>query len=352
MNTALSQIRIVIAEPMRFKARLAIGEEAYASLKRVKQVREYWDLVGAAAGGAALAKTGLAALGAAATPVGWVVVAALASGGAWYGLQKALGEASSSRVDVIPKCINTPIDVLGLSLFDLIAPLALKLAAIDTPDGQPLPWQRERIAQHFTQDWGYDGDFVQLGLSHLGERMARVTLREVATTLAQFQHQSPDCNHEAMSRETVAFLRSLVDGGQGPSPQAQAALSEIETLFREHGRSEWAHTMLTLGQQAREQARHGAEQVGSVLAGVAAQVATQVGEASRVAAAQVQAKAEALRQNEALLQARNRALDATEAAVKAVAQGAAEAGQSLGQRLSRSVRQAARQIALRSRGKR
>ena len=40
---------------MRFMAKLAIGENAYAELRNANAVRKYWDLFGAVGGGSYLA---------------------------------------------------------------------------------------------------------------------------------------------------------------------------------------------------------------------------------------------------------------------------------------------------------
>ena len=113
--TPFDGVKLVVSDALKFKGKLAIGENAYASLRHANAVRKYWDLFGAVGGGAAVAKSGLvaSALGAASTPVGWVVAAAVVSGGAWYGVMRMLNGASDSRVTVIPKFINTPIDVLA-----------------------------------------------------------------------------------------------------------------------------------------------------------------------------------------------------------------------------------------------
>ena len=37
----------VVADPLRFKAKLAIGEAAYASLRMINRGREVWDVLGA-----------------------------------------------------------------------------------------------------------------------------------------------------------------------------------------------------------------------------------------------------------------------------------------------------------------
>lgn len=220
-DQAFALLERVVADPLRFKAKLGIGEDAYASLRRVRKAREYWDLAGAAGGGAAIAK--MLAIGAGATPLGWIVAAALASGGAWYGLQKALTGATSSRVDVIPKLINTPIDALGVSLFDLLAPLALKVAA---PERAPTAAEIERIRGHFVDAWGFDAPFVDAGLAHLTARLDGIELEDLARRLGAFLRANPDCNEAAMSRDLVAFLHEVAT-----TAAATAALARIEAAL-------------------------------------------------------------------------------------------------------------------------
>jgi len=94
-------IECVVAEPLKFKAKLGIGEDAYTSLRLKNAVFEMWDVAGVAYTAAGVAKSAavasaffapsgfLAAIGfgaTAVTPVAWVVAAAVVSGGGvdWY----------------------------------------------------------------------------------------------------------------------------------------------------------------------------------------------------------------------------------------------------------------------------
>ncbi|UFU12001.1 hypothetical protein LRM40_19910 (plasmid) [Ideonella dechloratans] len=161
----------VVADELRFKAKLAIGEQADASLRAVNRAREIWDVLGAAGTGAAVAKSSLVAstffapggllgavgLGTAATPIGWVAFAALASGGACYGLYRLLGNRRGERVIEIPRYLNTPLDQLGLAIFDLIAPLAVRMAAVD---GCIERAELDHLQQHLVREWGLDEAFV------------------------------------------------------------------------------------------------------------------------------------------------------------------------------------------------
>lgn len=177
-----NDVEKVVGDEMRFKAKLAIGENAYAELRNANAVRKYWDLFGAVGGGAAIAKSslvastffvphgvlGLIGLGTAVTPVGWVVAAAAVSGGAWFGIMHALGGATGSRVTVIPKCINTPLDIIGTKLFDLMMPLALKVAQAD---GHISDQERQCIRNYFVDQWGYDKTFVEAGIALIEPRL-------------------------------------------------------------------------------------------------------------------------------------------------------------------------------------
>jgi len=241
-------IDAIVAEPLKFKVKLAIGEDAYTSLRVKKAVVQVWDVAGVATTAAVVAKssvvastffapTGLLAaigIGAAVTPIGWVVAAGVVSGGAWFGITRHLKKASASKVTVVPNFINTPLDVLALGLFDLMVPLALRVAATD---GRIDEARRQQIDDYFVGEWGYDASFVDAGIRHIEASLGELSVRDLAQTMAEFASQHRDCNFRMMSQEILDFLRHIVTLDGGIDPRDEQAIVEIENIFKSANRS-------------------------------------------------------------------------------------------------------------------
>ena len=240
-------VETIISEPLNFKAKLAIGEVAYTSLKWKNAAFQAWEVAGVATTAAVVAKSSVVAstffaptgflaaigIGTAATPVGWVIAAGVVSGGAWVGITRYLKKASASRVTVIPKFINTPLDVLALGLFDLLAPLALKVTAVD---GRIDGAKRKLIEDYFIKEWGYDPDFVAEGINYTESKMAEFSTRRLAQALAEFTRDNRDCNFDMMSREILGFLGSIgaVDGILDERQQRE--IDKISVIFKSAGK--------------------------------------------------------------------------------------------------------------------
>lgn len=258
----------VVADELRFKAKLAIGEQADASLRAVNRAREIWDVLGAAGTGAAVAKSSLVAstffapggllgavgLGTAATPIGWVAFAALASGGACYGLYRLLGNRRGERVIEIPRYLNTPLDQLGLAIFDLIAPLAIRMAAVD---GQIERAELDHLQQHLVREWGLDEAFVNQAIVRIIGAASAGDLTRMARERSVFLHANPDCNHAAIAADVVQSLRRMLEAAGPITPQEAAALDEVATLLTQAPPGELA--------KAWTLARHHAQAAGSGL---------------------------------------------------------------------------------------
>jgi hypothetical protein len=254
-NDWFTNVDAVVAEPLKFKAKLGIGENAYTSLRAKNAAFEAWNTLGTATATAAAAAhssvvastffapsgfLGMIGIGTAVTPIGWVVAAGVVSGGAWLGITSYLKSATNNRVTVIPEFINTPIDVLGLGLFDLIAPLSLKLAAID---GNIDKSEYELITNYFINEWGYDQNFVDKGLNFIESRLSDFSIKEVARALAEFKIKNPDCNYKPMSQEIIGFLRSIMEADGVIDEREEMAIDAVKKIFKETGKFSLTQTV-------------------------------------------------------------------------------------------------------------
>jgi hypothetical protein len=235
-------IEAIVSEPLNFKAKLAIGEDAYTSLKVKNTVVQVWDTAGVATTAAVVAKSSVVAstffaptgfwaalgFGTAVTPIGWVIAAGVITGGAWFGITRHLKSASASRVTVVPNFINTPLDVLALGLFDLMVPLAMKVAEVD---GHIAESKRKLIRDYFVREWGYDPDFVVAGTNYIESTLGELSIKQLAQTMAEFASENRDCNFKQMSREILGFLRNIVEVDGQLEQQDETAIEKIEAIF-------------------------------------------------------------------------------------------------------------------------
>lgn len=232
----------VVAEPLKFKAKLDIGEDAFASLQAARLVGDLWQVGtvatagGLAASSSAVAGTlfgggwlGALGIGAAVTPVGWVVGAAVASGAACYGVLRLYRGYESTRVKKVPAFINTPVDVLGAALFDMMASLAIRVAReVDEVDDA----ERSAIADYFIAEWGLDPNYVAAALPVIEQSAEGRSVDEIAEALATYKRDNPDCNFDTLKAELLAFLTEIAAADGALHDAELAAIARTDRIFQ------------------------------------------------------------------------------------------------------------------------
>jgi len=233
----------VVHDELRFKAKLGIGDDVYTSVKLKKALFDAWDVAGVAATGAQVASSAmvaqkffavpslLSAIGigtaTAATPIGWVIAASVVSGGAWIGITRYL-KSDSGKSKVIPDFINTPIDLLGLSLFDLMAPLAVSVARVD---GHIAEQEVNLIRNYFVNHWGYSEAFANRGLQFIQEQSGDFEIKATAAALAAFARDNRDCKAETMLADVSVLLRDVMEADGRIDEREEMAIERIEKVF-------------------------------------------------------------------------------------------------------------------------
>ena len=286
----LNNVDLVVEDSTKFKLKLGIGEDAYTSLKLAKTLQSLWDMKGAAGAGAvaaaspAVATTFFAStagplsfLGigaAAATPVGWVMGAAILSGGAYYGAMRMLGNFNSSRVDTIPKFINTPIDLLGATIFDMMAGLSLKVSSLSHEIEVA---ERSAIAAYFVEEWGLSEEYVLAAIPVIEASIQDKRLKEMASSLAEFQLENPDCNPNAMRKDIKAFLEEIAFADGDYNEVEELAIEAVENVLS-HSLS--GHRQIT--KSATKYAKMSAGVAGSVATGASKVAGNAVKDANKL----------------------------------------------------------------------
>ncbi len=245
-STWAKGITDIVEDPLRFKQKLEIGEDAYGSLRMKKYLLEALDAANGASAGVVAANSSIVAstffapsgflgvigLGTAATPIGWAVAAGTLGAGLSIVIGRHIVRGNSSRVSVIPDFINTPLDILAVGLFDLIGMLSVKIATIDGKFSQE---ERDVIEDYFVKEWGYDGIFVKKGLAEIELHADDNSVKDVAKKLADFKKSNPDCNYNAMSKEILRFLNEISFADDVLDEREEMAIENVKIIFDEVG---------------------------------------------------------------------------------------------------------------------
>jgi uncharacterized tellurite resistance protein B-like protein len=230
----------VLKNEERFKLKLGMGRDAFASIKAGDLIGQFTKVSSAAGAGAGAAfavtapstlwGTFLVSVGVASNPIGWIVGAAAASGGVYFGVSHLFKTYSSTRVDEVPRFLNTGLDVLATTTLDLLASLALKMAAID---GRIDPSERDAMEEYFVEEWGYDPDYLQHALDVLQQNIDKSRLSEMANSLAEFSRQNPDCNFQAIQTELRKLLTEIAEADGHLDEREEMAIEKIEHALQE-----------------------------------------------------------------------------------------------------------------------
>lgn len=228
----------VIADDLRFRHKLRIGEDAYAGLKAKRTLQEVAGVAGAAWAGSAIAAspfvastffapTGIAAffgLVAAATPVGWVIAGGALAGGVYIAINKALG--SSGIVETVPAFIQSSVDELGQLLFGVIGSLAVNVAL---SDGEFDERERQTILDNFILDWGFDPTYARQVLEVLESRSDGQDILDLSRAFSTLVENNPDCNAAAIRSELFEMLEDVMKADGEIRASELAAIAEIKS---------------------------------------------------------------------------------------------------------------------------
>ena len=238
----------IIADDLRFKSRLGIGEETYNYLKKQKNLDKFVGALGVGGTVAGVASSAtvattffpasgfLATLGfgaAAATPVGWVIGAGVLAGGVYVGARKRseAGKNKEARknkkVVVIPEFIHTPLDVLANELLGFMLPLSLRIAI---SDGQIIQSERDEIVEHYAKDWGYSRAFVDTAIKETENNIGSMSYESLSESLSRYCDENPDCNQKAIVAFLLEHLEEVADTG-GDSARKREGLEELRKAF-------------------------------------------------------------------------------------------------------------------------
>ncbi len=260
--TIFSDVDVVIEDELRFKKELYIGENAYKSMKAKKATMDIIDFGSGVLTGAGIASSSFVAgtffsgsslltmfgLTTAVTPIGWVIAAGAVSGGIALAINKKMRQPGSA-VDIVPKFINTQIDVLAAKLYEQFIPIAIYIAQ-DALEEDPLKSNPEKsllqsnsaiqIKQFFRQEWGYSKEYTDAAFKGLFEQRDQIKIDTACHSLLAYQQSNPDCNELEMTNNFINFLGKITSNTE----QSQQRFEQVKTLLSRGKATEWPYRAL------------------------------------------------------------------------------------------------------------
>ena len=242
----------ILSNSLSFKSKLGIGEEAYKSfnlrnnLSVALEAIQYGGQAGAFMQGATVAKVigvysgplSIFSIGSIITPLPYVALAAVGSTIIYYGVMAKQKASSPDHLLIIPKFINTPLDLLAVSLFDLIAPLLYKIAI---SDGEFHQSERDGISNYFINTWGYSEAYVEKSFEIISQQINQdQPLKEMIEPFLKYINDNRDCNKDAIGKDLLKIFREIAEADGELKAEEKEFLEEANDFIAGENFNLWS----------------------------------------------------------------------------------------------------------------
>lgn len=238
LSLLFSDTPCVIDDEFKFKVMLKIGDEHFSYLNSAKNLVDFGEsfLVGGVGGGF-LATTIysssigfgaqlLAFVGIGSTPIGWIVGASILGTAGIFGFKKAknkfFSKVESELIIKVPKYLNTPLDLLGLSLATLMLPVSIQMA---NSDGNFCSIEKEKIKNYFIDIWGFNAEFIDSMIIAQESKIEDFSYKEYMELLETVCSKTSEFKLETLTEEIIDFQREIIlmDGIIHPGEEMELA---------------------------------------------------------------------------------------------------------------------------------
>ena len=234
-----ADVKKIIADDLKFKKKLDIGDDVYKKLKTLKNLKDIGEASVTGAGVAALTGFGwyaslgvmgkfALAAGLMTTPVGWIAGAGAAGAVGLIGIKKLFRKADKKMIDKIPKFLNTPLDVVALSISQILFPPAVRMACVD---GNFCTAEKETIESYFINSWGYDPYFVKKHIAKLSQHATAIDYRAFKQALENICNGSKDFKKDVIVNELISLLKEVMRADGIEQPEEKNELEYLRVIL-------------------------------------------------------------------------------------------------------------------------
>ena len=146
----------------------------------------------------------------------------------YAGVSKIFESSKDDGLVVIPKYINSPIDILAVSLIELILPIGLKLAAID---GHIDKLERDAILNHFVKVWGYNRLFVERMISAYELSLEDVSVAALVNDIMKYTQENDDCDYQKIKQTYINFMKAIANADGILDENEGRMIADLEQAF-------------------------------------------------------------------------------------------------------------------------
>ena len=158
-----------------------------------------------------------------------IVAAGVISAGAYVGLSRFFAKGKDAKIMVVPKFINTPLDLLATSLASFFIPIGLK---IGLADGNLEPVEELKLKKYLIDKWGFATPFVVKMIAQYKNANDLASYKDLLSSFGEFIKKNEDCDAVEIKASLMSLLRQISEADGVLSEKEEIELDYIDNLLK------------------------------------------------------------------------------------------------------------------------